>query len=317
MKIDLTMIKEYIDKNLKDKEFEMEKPFKPLEILRVVKLPSELSKENKWKVYMKGPINTFYEKGVFTIDIYFPNDSPIKKPELRFCNKIYHLNVNPNNGHICVNFMNCWNENTSIKEILVGIYLSFYQSNFNPKSPYSGEMAREYETNRQEFIRKAKEWTLKYASPNESDKGLLKEIEDYKLIEELKKRNNQLMEQIKYLNNRLREIEYQKVLDINKNKDKIIELMEELKNIKSKCPIELLSGEELFSIIFKNIEKNILYSIICKNTDIFVKIESMLYEKYPNLKESENTFTINGVKINKYKNLKENGIQDNSIILFN
>ena len=110
---------------------------------------------------------------------------------------------------------------------------------------------------------------------------------------------------------KLKEVEYQRLLDNNKNKDKIIELIEEIKNIKSKCEIELFSGEELFSIIFKNIEKNILYSIICKNTDIFVKIESMLYEKYPNLKESENTFTINGVKINKYKNLKENGIQDN------
>ena len=163
-KLDLIKVRnDILTKNLKDKEFEMEKPFKPLEILRVVKLPSELTNQNKLKVYMKGPINTFYEKGVFTINIYFPNDFPQKKPELKFYNKIYHLHVSPTNGHICVNFMNNWNKNTSIKEILVGIYLFFYQSNFNPKSPYSGEMAKEYETNRQEFIRKAKEWTLKYA----------------------------------------------------------------------------------------------------------------------------------------------------------
>ena len=58
---------------------------------------------------------------------------------------------------------------------------------------------------------------------------------------------------------KLKEVEYQRLLDNNKNKDKIIELMEELKNIKSKCGIELFSGKELFSIIFKNIEKNPLF----------------------------------------------------------
>ena len=69
-------------------------------------------------------------------------------------NKIYHLQVSPSNGHVCARFLNMWKPGTTISECLVGIYL-FMALEQNPDSPYSGEMAREYENNRQEFNRKA------------------------------------------------------------------------------------------------------------------------------------------------------------------
>ena len=52
----------------------------------------------------------------------------------------------------------------SFVDVISSIFALFYDQ--NPKSPYSGEMAREYESNRQEFDRKAKEWTKKYAPMN-------------------------------------------------------------------------------------------------------------------------------------------------------
>ena len=86
----------------------------------------------KWTIKMIISKESPYKNGLFTITIEFPKDFPNHKPEVRIANKIYHLNTNPSNGHIDVEFLNCWNKNTSITELLVGIYLVFILTQ-NPK----------------------------------------------------------------------------------------------------------------------------------------------------------------------------------------
>ena len=87
-----------------------------------------------------------------------------KKPEVRFTNKIYHLNVSQITGHICISTLNEWKEGTPMVDVISAIFSLFYSQ--NPLSPYDGKMAREYETNRKEFDRKAQEWTKQYAPMN-------------------------------------------------------------------------------------------------------------------------------------------------------
>ena len=89
---------------------------------------------------------------------------------------------------------------------------------------------------------------------------------------------------------------------------------EEIKNLKLKFPFELSENEELMSVIFISSDLTIHYSIICKNTDQFTKIETELYKEYPKYKETENYFIVNGNRINKYKSLKENNIKNSNII---
>ena len=110
----------------------------------------------------------------------------------------------------------------------------------------------------------------------------------------------------------------------NNNMIKIIELMEkleakekELKEFKSKLPFELNKDEEIMTIIIKSDDQKILFPIICKNTDIFTRLENELYkvEEYKDYKEEENFFLINGRKINKYDTLEQNGIKNNDIVL--
>ena len=100
---------------------------------------------------------------------------------------------------------------------------------------------------------------------------------------------------------------------INENKLEI----EELKAKLSRYPLELLPGEKMMSIIFKSTNQEILYSIICKNTDIFVNIELKLYKVYSKYIENQNFFTVNGIMVNKYKNVEQKKIKDNDIILLN
>ena len=95
-------------------------------------------------------------------------------------------------------------------------------------------------------------------------------------------------------------------------KDKEID---ELKLKLSRFPFELAQGEKLISIIFASTDENVLYSIICKNTDKFGNIELQLYEAYPKYSESVNIFTLNGNKINRSKNLDENKIKNHDTII--
>ena len=114
-----------------------------------------------WKITLIGPIDTAYAGGMFFLTADFSEGYPETKPEVRFVNKIYHLNVSPPNGHICISTLNNWKPKTPMVDVISAIFALFYDQ--NPKSPYSGEMAREYESNRPEFDRKAKEWTQQYA----------------------------------------------------------------------------------------------------------------------------------------------------------
>ena len=112
--------------------------------------------------------------------------------------------------------------------------------------------------------------------------------------------------------------------ETNNNMGKIIELMEklenkekELKELKSKLPFELNKDEKIMNVIIRSNDQRVLFPIICKNTDLFIRLESELYkvEEYKNYKEEDNYFLINGNKINKYNTLEENRIKNNDIIL--
>ena len=114
-----------------------------------------------WKITLIGPQDTPYAGGMFFLTADFPDDYPQKKPEIRFVNKIYHLNVRESDGHICISTLNEWVPRTPMVNVISAIFALFYDQ--NPFSPYSGTMALKYKLNRNEFNRIAAEWTRKYA----------------------------------------------------------------------------------------------------------------------------------------------------------
>ena len=105
---------------------------------------------------------------------------------------------------------------------------------------------------------------------------------------------------------------------------KIIELMEklekkekELKEFKSKLPFELNKDDKIMNVIIQSSDQKILFPIICKNTDLFIRLESELYkaDEFKDYKEGNNYFLINGNKINKYNTLEQNGIKNSDRII--
>ena len=114
-----------------------------------------------WKITLIGPQDTPYAGGMFFLTADFPDNYPKGRPEIRFVNKIYHLNVRDSDGHICINTLNDWVPNTPIVNVISAIFSLFYAQ--NPLSPYSAKMALQYSLNKSEFNRIAAEWTRKYA----------------------------------------------------------------------------------------------------------------------------------------------------------
>ena len=75
-------------------------------------------------------------------------------------------------------------------------------------------------------------------------------------------------------------------------------------------------GEKILSINFvSNGFQGIMnYSLPCKNTELFVRLEEKLNNDYPELKDKETYFLVNGRKIKRFKTLDENQIKSNDAI---
>jgi len=246
MKWTVEDIRNYMKEKNIDNNLNTNEPIPILGISKIQKIDGY-----QWIIYMDGPENSIYRNGYFKLTFSSLNDFPNKKPEIRILNKIYHLQVNPLNGHVCTGFLNDWNPTTTISECLVGIYL-FLDLEQNPFAPYSGEMAREYENNRQEFNRKAEEWTLKYASLSVNDFNRKAEewtlkyaslsVNDLKRIyekrfAELENKNKILEENITNIKNELNQMKSiisEKDSTIDSYKEKYIKLLEEIKDLKLK-----------------------------------------------------------------------------------
>ena len=123
--------------------------------------PDNESDIYKWTATILGPDDTPYAGGLFTLAIQFPTDYPFKPPRVTFVTRVFHPNINGQGG-ICLDILkDQWSPALSISKVLLSI--SSLLADANPKDPLVPEVARLYETNRAEYNRIAREWTLQYA----------------------------------------------------------------------------------------------------------------------------------------------------------
>ena len=126
-------------------------------------------------------------------------------------------------------------------------------------------------------------------------------------------------------NEKLKNIDLQNKIDkqiniIPNNDSKIIDLyarIDDLKEKLSRYPFELKKDEKMISVIFTSDDQKIHFSVICKNTEKFIRLEEKLYNDYPEYSETNNYFVVNGNRIQKFKTLDENNIRNSDIIILN
>ena len=77
-----------------------------------------------------------------------------------------------------------------------------------------------------------------------------------------------------------------------------------------------MPGEKIIYINFVSMGNQDIghYSLVCKNVDLFVRLEERLYEDFTQFKEYETYFEVKTKRIKRFKTLKENNIKTNDVI---
>ncbi len=131
----------------------------------------------KWRVSLIGPKDTSYKGGLFILSIDFPDEYPMKPPEVCFLTPIYHVNVNPkvptvpggeSLGHVCISTLNWWKPEYTMREVLTNIFALFYLG--NPDSPYGLDRAIEFKQRKYIYEEKIRAFTKYYAHPSKGTK---------------------------------------------------------------------------------------------------------------------------------------------------
>ena len=149
---------------------------------------------------------------------------------------------------------------------------------------------------------------------NESENDKLKrqlneeKNKNMKLINE----NKILKKQINALNDKIKKLEE---MQINQDKLKFNKFNNSIKQ-NDFLVHKMKPSEQLLNVTFITSGTNglINYQLICKNTELFVRLEERFYNDFPQFKEYDLCFKNNKKKIKRFKTLEENNIKDKDVI---
>ena len=141
------------------------------------------------------------------------------------------------------------------------------------------------------------------------------EINKYQI---LTKENNDLKIRIDILDNEIKKMKNQILTLENNLTKKNTELQTNISQInKDKYSITSINpGERVIAVNFLSMGSHDIgnYNLVCKNTELFVRLEERLYEDFPQFKEYETYFEVKTKRIKRFKTLKENNIKTNDVI---
>ncbi len=115
----------------------------------------------KWSASLIGPEGSPYEGGLFYLDINIPKNYPFSPPKIVFNTKIFHCNIG-DSGEICLDILKeKWSPALTILKILLSICSLLNEP--NPNDPLVLSTAELYKNDKEAYVKKAKEYTIKYA----------------------------------------------------------------------------------------------------------------------------------------------------------
>ena len=136
--------------------------------------------------------------------------------------------------------------------------------------------------------------------------------------------NDELKNKINSINNEIKILkqfqEQNKLLQ-----DEIAKKNIQIQNYKANCKNDINEddgitsikvGEKVISVNFISMGNQDIahYSLVCKNTDLFVKLEERLYNEFPQFKNFETYFEVRTRRIKRFKTLDENKIKNKDLI---
>ena len=125
-------------------------------------------------------------------------------------------------------------------------------------------------------------------------------------------------------NFQINNINYQNVLEENKylkneneNLKKTIKLKEEennelklkIENLENNKP-EFVNAKQIRVVQFVSDDRSMVCGINCLLSDTFAEVEEKLYKIYPEYRETNNIFQVNGRQVLRFKTIEENNIHE-------
>ena len=158
---------------------------------------------------------------------------------------------------------------------------------------------------------------MSYLSQNNNDK---KDKEINYLKNELIKANKIIVQQnntIVYLQQRLNNsINNNNTIQslqniINQKNTELIRLRTELANKNNNLSqnIITLDRNKMIAVNFISMDNNVHFSVPCIESDIFAEVEEKLYKEYPEYRETNNYFLVDGKQILRFKTIGQNNIR--------
>ena len=147
---------------------------------------------------------------------------------------------------------------------------------------------------------------INYQNKDTEIQNLKKELNDAKKIIEQQKIT---ISNLQYKLNNIYSISniqlYENIM--NKKEQELNDLKLKLKNIESKNKDE---NSKIKKVNFVFTDKKINYSVPCIDTDIFAEIEEKLYKTFPEYRETNNNFIVNGEPVLRFKTISQNNIRN-------
>jgi seryl-tRNA synthetase len=165
----------------------------------------------------------------------------------------------------------------------------------------------------------------KEISNNNEIDNLRRELKDEK------EKNKKLQDTINNLNNIINQLKQEHYTEINKltEKNKELEKLLEEKNKEindyifklsnssnNEQLISVKTGDKIIAVLFmtQGSQDIFNYTMACKTSDLFVRLEERLYHDFPKYRNYETFFMVNTRRIFRFKTLEENKIKNNDII---
>jgi len=115
-----------------------------------------------------GPTGTPYAGGQFRVKLSFPHDYPASPPRGYFLTRIFHPNVAPSTGEICVNTLKKdWRPNLGVKNVILTIKCLLIVP--NAESALNEEAGKLLLDHYDDYSRRAKMMTEIHARPQDPD----------------------------------------------------------------------------------------------------------------------------------------------------
>ena len=132
-------------------------------------------------------------------------------------------------------------------------------------------------------------------------------------VNEEKNKNQSYINTISTLSSQISLLKQQLNDEKNKNKNNF-QNMNQQNNAREITYIN--PGEKIMAINFVSMGNQDItnYNIICKNKDLFIRLEEKLYQDIPQFKDYETYFEVRTKRIKRFKTIEENDISNNDVI---